>query len=269
MRPPAAAGMFYPARAEALLAELSSAFRGLKREPMPVIGAVVPHAGYIYSGYVAAEVYARLPERETYVLIGPNHTGLGLPVAVSRETWRTPLGSVPVDLELADALEGTIVASDEMAHMEEHSIEVQLPFLQRCFSGFRILPICMGMQDQETAIEVGEAVADAILKLGRSCTVIASSDLTHYLRHETARKLDTSILESVIRMDIDDLYSKIEMLDSRYYGHGVCGYGPMAAMITASRRLGASMGKLLRYATSGDVTGDHGQVVGYGAVIFT
>ncbi|MEM2097332.1 MAG: AmmeMemoRadiSam system protein B, partial [Methanothrix sp.] len=108
-----------------------------------------------------------------------------------------------------------------------------------------------------------------IIRLGRSCTVIASSDLTHYLRHETARQLDTSVLESVIRMDIDGLYSKIEMLDSRYYGHGVCGYGPMAATITASRRLGASMGKLLRYATSGDMTGDRGQVVGYGAVIFT
>ncbi len=261
--------MFYKARADALLEELNSAFKGLKREPMPVIGAVVPHAGYIYSGSVAAEVYARLPQRETYVIIGPNHTGLGLPVALSRDTWKTPLGEIPVDLELADALEGSIIAPDEAAHMEEHSIEVQLPFLQRCFSGFKILPICMGMQDEETALEVGEAVADAVSRLKRDCTVIASSDLTHYLRQETARSLDTSILEAILRMDIDELYSKIEMLQYKYYGHGVCGYGPVAATITASKRLGATMGKLLRYATSGDVIKDYGQVVGYGAVIFT
>jgi len=264
MRYPAAADKFYPASPELLNSQLDKAFQGLTREAWPVIGAVVPHAGYIYSGSVAAEVYSRLPRRETYVLIGPNHYGTGMPVAMSREAWQTPLGVVECDQELAEALEGTIIAQDEAAHLYEHSLEVQLPFLQRSFDGFKILPISLGLQDEDTAIEVGTEIGEAVRRVGRDCTVIASSDLTHYQRLEVARKNDISVVEAVLRMEVGELYSRI-------YSKNIsaCGYGPIASTIVASRVLGATSGKLLRYATSGDVSGDYSQVVGYSAIVFT
>ena len=185
MRLPAVAGQFYPGNAAELKHQLEDMMP--RAEEMPVLGCVVPHAGYIYSGAVAGEVYSRLPKRETYVILGPNHHGLGTPVALSRDSWSTPLGVVQPDLELAEALEGTIIDQDEIAHQQEHSIEVQIPFLQARFQEFKILPISMGMQDEETAVDVGRELALAIRKLKRNCTVIASSDFTHYEPQETAR----------------------------------------------------------------------------------
>ena len=262
MRHPAVAGQFYPGSAE----QLSHQVDGMLHQAaeLAVCGAVAPHAGYIYSGQVAAEVYSRLPKAETYVLIGPNHHGLGSPVALSRDTWRTPLGLVETDQKLADALAGGIIDHDETAHQPEHSLEVQIPFLQRRFSEFEILPVCMGLQDMQTAIEVGEEVSRAAKKANRKVVVIASSDFTHYEPQETARKVDTQLLEAVLNMDVKELYNRVYRYDAT-----ACGYGPIAATITASAALGAKMGKLLCYATSGDVSGDYSQVVGYGAVVFT
>jgi len=231
---------------------------------LPALGAVVPHAGYVYSGLVAAEVYSRLPKRDCFVILGPNHHGLGAPVALSRDSWKTPLGVASPDLELADALAGTIIDYDEVAHLHEHSIEVQIPFLQARFQNFKILPIAMGLQDEETAVEVGEHLGKAIHKLNRSCTIIASSDFTHYEPQEAARKTDTQLIEAILNMDVPELYARVYR-----YNATACGYGPIAATITAARMLGASSGKLLRYATSGDVSRDYSQVVGYGAITFT
>jgi hypothetical protein len=264
MRRPAVAGQFYPRHPEDLVKALEGAFRDAAGGgPLPIRGAVVPHAGYIYSGGVAAEVYSVIPERETYVLIGPNHHGLGLPVALSKESWMTPLGEVGCDLELADELFGGIIEVDESAHLYEHSLEVQIPFLQARYQGFKILPISMGLQDEETAVEVGEAVGEAVKRLGRDCTIIASSDFTHYESQEDARRKDSQVIEAILRMDVPAIYRVV-------YGLNLtsCGYGPISAAITASRILGAESGKLLRYSTSGDVTGDYGQVVGYGAIAF-
>jgi hypothetical protein len=154
MRDPAVAGQFYPRNGAELKHQLDEMLANGAQE-LPVLGAVVPHAGYMYSAAVAAEVYACMPKRDTYVIIGPNHHGLGAPVALSRESWKTPLGIVNGDLELADALAGSIIDSDELAHRQEHSIEVQIPFLQFKFQEFMILPISMGLQDEETAVEVG------------------------------------------------------------------------------------------------------------------
>ena len=264
MRSPAVAGQFYPGSALTLKRQLDDLFKGASHEELPVLGAVVPHAGYVYSGNVAAEVYARLPKRETYIILGPNHHGLGAPVALSRDTWRTPLGEAEVDKEMADAIAGSIIDFDETAHTHEHSIEVQIPFLQSRFQEFKILPIAMGLQDQETAVEVGEILARAIKELKRNCTIIASSDFTHYEPQEVARRTDAKLIEAILNMDIPELYSRI-------YGYNAtaCGYGPIAATITTSRELGATSGKLLRYATSGDAIGDFSQVVGYGAIVFT
>jgi AmmeMemoRadiSam system protein B len=166
---------------------------------------------------------------------------------------------------MAQALVGTIIDQEELAHLHEHSIEVQLPFLQDRFgNSFKILALAMGLQDEETAIEVGEALGKAALKFNRSCTIIASSDFSHYQPQETARKVDTSLIEAILRMDIPELYSRIYSYDAT-----ACGYGPIAASIAAAKALGATSGKLLRYATSGDITGDYSQIVGYGAIAFT
>jgi len=262
MRLPAVAGQFYPGSKAELEHQLDSMLHPEKE--LPFLGAVVPHAGYIYSGQVAAEVYSRLPKAETYVIIGPNHHGLGSPVALSRESWRTPLGVVEPDLELADMLAGSIIDHDETAHLQEHSIEVQIPFLQKRFQGFKILPILMGLQDEQTALEVGQALSRAVQKLDRSCIVIASSDFTHYEPQETARKVDANLLEAILNMDVPELYDRVYR-----YNATACGYGPIAVTITAAAALGAKTGKLLAYATSGDVSGDYSQVVGYAAIAFS
>jgi AmmeMemoRadiSam system protein B len=265
MRRPAVAGSFYPRQPEDLKEELEAAFSGASgSEPLPILGAVVPHASYVYSGAVAAEVYARLPKRETFVLIGPNHRPyIGLPVALSRDSWMTPLGVVECDVEMADLLKGSIIGADESAHLQEHSLEVQIPFLQARFESFKILPICMGLLDEETAVEVGEAVGEAAKSLGRDCTIIASSDFTHYEPQEEARRKDSRVIEAILRMDVSEVYKIVYGLNLT-----ACGYGPISATITASKILGAKIGKLLRYSTSGDVIGDFSQVVGYGAIAF-
>jgi MEMO1 family protein len=262
MRLAAVAGQFYPGRR----AELEHQLDGMlhHEEELPILGAVVPHAGYIYSGSVAAAVYSRLPKAETYVIIGPNHHGLGSPVALSRDSWKTPMGVVETDEELADALTGSIIDHDETAHLHEHSIEVQLPYLQKRFQGFKMLPICMGLQDEETATEVGQELAKAIELLHRRTIIIASSDFTHYETQETARSVDAKLLEAILNMDVPELYNRVY-----HYDATACGYGPIAATITTAVALGAKAGKLLAYATSGDVSGDYSQVVGYGAVVFS
>jgi hypothetical protein len=262
MRLPAVAGQFYPGSGAELEHQLDGMLHPEKE--IPCKGAVVPHAGYMYSGQVAAAAYSRLPKAETYVIIGPNHHGLGSPVALSRESWRTPLGVVEPDLELADALSGSIIDHDETAHLHEHSIEVQIPFLQKRFQGFKILPICMGLQDEQTALEVGQELSGALQKLNRSCIVIASSDFTHYEPQETARKVDAKLLEAILNMDVPELYERVYRYDAT-----ACGYGPIAATITATANLGAKAGQLLAYATSGDVSGDYSQVVGYAAIAFS
>jgi AmmeMemoRadiSam system protein B len=262
MRLPAVAGQFYPGRGAELGHQLDSMLHPEKE--LSVLGAVVPHAGYTYSGHVAAEVYSCLPKAETYVIIGPNHHGLGSPVALSRDSWRTPLGDVEPDLELAEALVGSIIDHDETAHLHEHSVEVQIPFLQKRFQGFKILPICMGMQDEQTAVEVGQVLSRAVQKLNRSCIVIASSDFTHYEPQETARKVDAKLMEAILNMNVPELYDRVYR-----YNATACGYGPIAVTITAAAAMGAKAGKLLAYSTSGDVSGDYSQVVGYGAIVFS
>jgi hypothetical protein len=262
MRLAAVAGQFYPGSGAELGHQLEEMLHPEKE--LSFLGAVVPHAGYLYSGQVAAEVYSRLPKAETYVILGPNHHGLGSPVALSRDSWRTPLGVALPDLELADALAGSIIDHDETAHLHEHSIEVQIPFLQKRFSDFKILPICMGLQDLPTAVEVGQELSRAIGRCKRNAIIIASSDFTHYLPHETARKVDAKLLEAILNMDVPELYDRVYRYDAT-----ACGYGPIAATMTAAAALGAKAGKLLAYATSGDVSGDHSQVVGYGAVVFS
>ena len=182
MRAPAVSGQFYPRSKNDLDREISRCFESVPTGERPVLGAVVPHAGYIYSGNTAAYVYSVLPKADTFVLLGPNHTGYGSGVSVSSEIWSTPLGEVDSDIEFIKALPRRIIDTDETAHKYEHSIEVQLPFLQHRFSNFNIVPVCLGMQDEETALEVGMELAEAARKVNKKVVIIASSDFSHYKR---------------------------------------------------------------------------------------
>ena len=265
MRHSAVAGQFYPGTQKQLKRELNRCFATITivDQSREVMGAVVPHAGYTYSGPTAAQVYAALPQANTYVVLGPNHTGVGSLVAVSQETWETPLGEVPVDKEFIKKLAGGIIDLDENAHRYEHSIEVQLPFLQYRFSHkFEIVPICMGMQDEQTAMEIGNQLAQVIRDSNKKVVIIASSDFSHYVPDKVARDTDNYLIESVLALDVDEFYARLAEKNA-----SACGYGPITAMLVASAQLGATGGTLLEYSTSGDVTGDTSAVVGYAGII--
>jgi len=262
MRLPSVAGKFYPGNKNDLNQELSRRFEGTAISERNVLGAVVPHAGYMYSGSTAACVYSSLPEADTFVLIGPNHTGYGSPVAVSSETWSTPLGEVSPDNEYIKALPKKIIDIDEKAHKYEHSIEVQLPFLQYRFKEFSIVCICLGMQDEETAIDVGMEIAEAAKKINKKIVVIASSDFSHYEPDKVARENDGYYIKSILDMDIHSFYRRLKERSA-----SVCGYGTIAAMLAAVKNFGAKKAALLKYSTSGDVTGDLSAVVGYAGIV--
>jgi AmmeMemoRadiSam system protein B len=262
MRAPAVSGQFYPRSKNDLDRQISRCFEGVPSGEKPVLGAVVPHAGYIYSGNTAAYVYSVLPRADTFVLLGPNHTGQGSPISVSSENWSTPLGEVGSDLEFIKALPKRIIDVDENAHKYEHSIEVQLPFLQHRFSDFKIVSICMGLQDEEIALDVGMEIAEAVRKVNKKVVIIASSDFSHYKRDKVAREDDAYFINSILAMDIPGFYRKLYEREA-----SVCGYGPISAMLTATKVLGAKKASLLKYSTSGDVSGDFDAVVGYAGIV--
>lgn len=276
VRHPCQAGAFYAENPESLKRQIGSCFTGrlgpgklpevAKDGPRGIVGLVCPHAGYMFSGPVAAHSYYRLAldgRPDVVFLFGPNHTGLGSGLAVMNEGfWRTPLGDVEVDGEAANGVvrESRIVDVDEGAHRLEHSIEVQLPFLQYLYgSEFKIVPVCFLMQDLTSAREVGEAVARVASKI--NAVIIASSDMTHYEPQVIAEKKDRKALAAVEAMDEALFYSTVE--SNRIT---TCGYGPIAALIAAAKALGAKEAKLLCYKTSGDAIGDYSSVVGYAAV---
>lgn len=237
--------------------------------PRSVVGLVVPHAGYMASGPVAAHAYHSLAQDgkpDVIVVFGPNHTGRGSAMSIMNEgAWRTPLGDVEIDVETANQIVKTlhIVDVDDRAHADEHSIELQLPFLQYMYgSGFKFVPICFGMQDLDSSREVGHAVAEALK--GKNGLVIASSDMTHYEPQERAEQKDRLAIDAALAMDETRYYQIVEA-----YGITTCGYGPVIAAITASKELGAEKAELLCYKTSGDVLGDRSAVVGYASIEFS
>jgi AmmeMemoRadiSam system protein B len=279
VRHPSQAGAFYEGTPEALKRQIKNCFvsklgpgrlpETSKTEPRKIIGLICPHAGYMFSGPVAAHAYYALAvdgKPDIAVILGPNHSGMGSGLAVMNEgAWRTPLGDVEVDGETANMVvrESRIVDVDDSAHSLEHSIEVQIPFLQYLYgSEFKIVPICFLMQDITSAREVGQALGKVLA--GKNAVIIASSDMTHYEPQERAQKKDREALDAVEAMDEARLYSTLE---SRHIT--ACGYGPIAALITAGRILGVKEARLLCYKTSGDVIGDYSSVVGYAAVCFT
>ncbi len=268
--------MFYEGTAEALRDQVESCFLSPfgpgklpavnQSGPRNLLGLVCPHAGYAYSGAVAANAYFSLAfdgKPQTIVILGPNHTGYGNPLSVMREgAWRTPLGDVQIDGEVADALvsEVGILDFDEVAHRHEHSIEVQLPFLQYLYgSRFKFVPICFLMQDLESAAEIGGALAKVLAN--KNAVVIASSDFTHYESQASVEKKDAAALKAVEELDERKFYQILEAQNV-----SACGYAPIAALITYAKASGAKKAEVLSHKTSGDTTGDKTSVVGYAAV---
>ena len=278
IRRPVVASQFYEGDAEALRAQITSCFLhqlgpqklpqvNFYSHPRNVVGLICPHAGYVYSGPVAAHSYYELAidgKPDTVVLLGPNHTGYGSGLALMREgIWRTPLGDVEVDSKIADAIlhETSIVDVDDVAHRYEHSIEVQLPFLQFLYGNkFKIVPICFLMQDYDSALEVGRALTEALA--ASNTVVIASSDMTHYEPAKAAASKDQAALKAVTDMDAKRFYEIVQTQNIT-----ACGYAPITSLITYG--VGeCAKAQLLSYHNSGDITGDHSSVVGYAAVSF-
>ncbi|MGI0029234.1 MAG: AmmeMemoRadiSam system protein B [Nitrososphaera sp.] len=277
-RPPAVAGMFYPDNAKELRAQIDNSFRdprfGPGRPPPSdrkrrIYGIVSPHAGYVYSGAVAANGFYEVSSGgfQDVIMVGPNHYGLGSGVATVKEgAWETPLGQVEVNSELATEISkrSGLTDFDDFAHSKDHCLEVQLPFLQYSRPEFKIVPLILMMQDIDTAFDLGKAIADSVQERGVDSTLlIASSDLTHYEPNAEAHRKDGELIKAVLALDVHKFYAVLERLDV-----SACGYGAIASIMIAARSLGAAKGELLRYATSGDVTGDASAVVGYSSIVF-
>jgi len=275
MRYPAVAGAFYPSQRLELEKQIAECFA--KEAGKPTLGndgglvaVVSPHAGYFYSGWVAAfsykEIARSFKEPPVFVIAGPNHTGQGSMLAVSLQDWQTPLGTAKNDVELAKAVQkhSRLIDLDEMAHEYEHSVEVQIPFLQYIYGeNVRIVPICMMMQDLDAAKDVAEAVLKAAAELKREILFIASSDFTHYESAKSAAAKDAAALVKLEALDAEG-FNRVRALKNAT----ICGYGPITAAIIYARLRGCTKGKVLRYASSGDVTGDFNQVVAYCSAAF-
>jgi MEMO1 family protein len=267
VRTPAVAGRFYPDQPERLLREIEG-YTSPQQPRTSAIGCVAPHAGYVYSGHVAGAVYARLEIPEHCIVLCPNHTGRGVPLSIMTATaWQTPLGKVAPSTGLAAELLRSFPAleEDSAAHRGEHGIEVQLPFLQAQQKNLHIVPIVVGTSDFRALRELGEAIASVIGDRERpdeKILVIASSDMNHYEPDAITRIKDQKAIERVLALDARGLWEVVMREDI-----SMCGFGPTVAMLTAAKLLGATQATLVRYATSGDVSGDRERVVGYAGIL--
>jgi AmmeMemoRadiSam system protein B len=269
VRQPAVAGRFYPANAQHLRAEVETYTTpaSASAEPEPKIralGCVVPHAGYIYSGHVAGAVYRRLELPLRFVILCPNHTGKGEPLAVMSEgAWHTPMGDASIDEELAERLKARLplLSEDQAAHQYEHALEVQLPFLQVLAPGFQFVPITVGTSNFDVLSALGTVIGSVAAEAGEPVLVIASSDMNHYESDSVTRVKDRRAIDQLLALDPRGLYDIVHKADI-----SMCGYGPAVVMLTTARKLGATQAELICYATSGDVSGDRDMVVGYAGV---
>ncbi len=260
-RRPYVAGQFYPGR-ESDLRKTIAALVDPAAVPGPAIAVVAPHAGYVYSGPVAAAVFAAVRVPATVVLLGPAHREIGPLFAIqARGGWLTPLGESPIDEPLAGRIRAAcpLVEEDEEAHRREHSLEVQLPFLQYFRPDVAIVPICVSASAGVGPLEaLGRALAAAVRGGGGETLLVASTDMSHYVSSRTAEKKDRAAIRRVLDLDARGL---IETVMTE--GISMCGVQPTAAVLVAARALGATKAELLRYQTSGDASGDYDQVVGY------
>jgi len=275
VREPAVSGIFYPKDPNELDTNLQSLFKDPNFGPgkLPpsssnerIYGMVCPHAGYMYSGAVAANGYYEVSSSkfESAIIIGPNHYGLGSDIALMNNgSWKTPLGEISIDTELSHEIyqNCNIVNVDELAHSRDHCIEVQLPFLQYIREEFKIVPIILINQDKNTSLKLSNGIYEVIKN--KNFLLIASSDLTHYESNSQAHEKDNLLISSILSLDIEAFYSVLFSFNVT-----ACGYGAIATVMEISKKLGAKKGKLLKYATSGDIAGDTKSVVGYSSILF-
>ncbi|MGB8233241.1 MAG: AmmeMemoRadiSam system protein B [Methanobacterium sp.] len=277
IRKPAVAGLFYELDPDSLRKQIEWCFKHrLGPGNIPVIGSkrdikgvISPHAGYIYSGPVAAHTYHEIAEDgfpETFIILCPNHTGMGSGVSAMKEgSWETPLGLADIDAEFADLMikNARIIDSNADAHLKEHSAEVQLPFLQYLSPDFKFVPVTMWMQDIETSTEIGNSIYKTASELDRDVVVIASTDFTHYQPQNIAQTQDMKVIDAIKAMDENLMINRVAQLNVT-----MCGYGPVAATMVATKKMGATNCEILKYATSGDATGDKSSVVAYASAVF-
>jgi AmmeMemoRadiSam system protein B len=277
VRKPAVAGYFYESDREELLQQLDWAVKhelGAKALQLPklgadVLGGVAPHAGYMYSGPVATWIYSALAgfgKPDVFVVVGPNHYGIGAPVAIMKSgVWETPLGRVEIDGELAERIMSRYkeLEDDPHAFSKEHSVEVQIPFIQYYFGDVKIVPIVMWRQTLSTSRELGRAIAAAIKEYGKKAYVVASSDFNHYEPHDVTVRKDDIAISKILKLDEAGLFEAASKFDI-----SICGIGPIASLITAAKELGYNNVALLKHATSGDTSGYRDETVGYASIIF-
>ena len=274
VRTPAVAGMFYPKSSEELKSSIKNCFLHKygpgklppSLEDKKIIGVICPHAGYEYSGSIAANSYYAISSQrpELVIIIGPNHWGIGQDIATMKGVWQTPLGDVEIDSQYATEINKIckLIEIDSFSHTRDHCLEVQLPFLQEIFSyKFKILPLILIDQSYHAAKEIGKAIAK-IAKIKKT-VIIGSSDFTHYEPNDFAHTQDKSLIETIVSLDVDKFYNILEEKQI-----SACGYGAIASTMIACKELGASKGILNKYATSGDITGDKSSVVGYASIVF-
>lgn len=267
LRLPAVAGQFYPGNPQELTALVEKYTKeGKPQKKMHVRACLVPHAGYIYSGGVAGAVFSRIALPKKILLVGVRHYLRGEDLAVQSEgAWRTPLGDVPIDSKMAARLreECSGLHEDSVAHSREHSLEVELPFLQVLDPGFTFVPVAVGTHDFSALTETGEGMARVLRETQDDVLMVTSSDMNHYEDDQTTRRKDHKAIEKLLRLDPRGLYNVCRDEDI-----SMCGLGPAITMLTAMRQLGVEKAELVSYATSGDISGDRDAVVGYAGMVF-
>lgn len=266
IRKPAVAGQFYPSSNQKLKSQIEELINK-QANKLDVIACMLPHAGYMYSGQVAAETVSRINIKDKIILLGPNHTGYGAPFSIMTEgIWQTPLGEVEIDNILAKQIlnQSKYLEDDPAAHIYEHSLEVELPFLQYFKTHFEIVPIIVLSDEIDILKEIGRDIARVVKEsnIKDKTLIVASSDMTHYESQAQAVKKDKEALEAILQLDENKLMQRIQGLDI-----SMCGYAPVVVMLAAAKLLGAQKADLIKYQTSGDVIGDKSSVVGYAGVV--
>jgi MEMO1 family protein len=268
IRQPAVAGRFYPRDPIDLRADVESYLSQVPlsdEAPLPAIGCIAPHAGYMYSGHVAGAVFSRIEIPVRCIVLCPNHTGIGCALAImSQGAWETPLGEIPIDAELAGELKLHFPAleEDSSAHRAEHAVEVELPFLQIRQPHSAFVPIALGTSNFNLLEQLGHVMAEVVKTQKNPVLIVASSDMNHYESDVITRAKDHRAIERMLTLDARGLYDVV-----REQNITMCGLGPAVTMITAARQLGAKSAELVKYATSGDVSGDRDLVVGYAGLV--
>ena len=264
LRKPVVNGQFYPADKKKLTAAIGALIPQAASK-ISAKGLILPHAGYAYSGAVAAATVAKVLPKKRLIILGNNHSGLGTSFALwSEGEWETPFGSIKIDEKLAKTIleRSDLIKSDCLAHVAEHSIEVQLPIVSYCFGEFQFVPIACRISSLEIYREVAEQLFEAVKNIKNEILMIATSDLTHYEPDSAARRKDSMLIESIINLDEGDMLKKIKKEDI-----SACGEAPVAILISCLKKMGAKKSQVIRYQTSADTSGDATSVVGYAGIV--